>query len=43
MVIKNVTLTFGVFIFHLGRYNFAYFRDRAHGQNFGDVQVSAVV
>ena len=42
MVVKNVALTFGVFIFHFYRYDFAYIWNGAHGDYFGDVQVSAV-
>ncbi len=42
MVIKDMTLTLGIFIFHLHRYNFANFRNRAHGQYFGDIQLGAV-
>ena len=42
MIIKNMTLTLGIFIFHFGRYNFAHLRNVTHGQDFGDVQVGAV-
>ena len=42
MVIKNMALAVRIFIFHLDRYNFAYFWDVTHGHDFGDVQVGAV-
>ncbi len=35
-------LTVGVFIFHTRWYNFAYFWNFAHGDNFGDIQISGV-
>jgi len=42
VIVKNVTLTFGIFIFHFYRDYFTYFWNAAHGHYFGDVQVSAV-
>ncbi|APC21988.1 hypothetical protein BK647_03325 [Pseudomonas protegens] len=35
-------LAVGVFIFHARWYNFAYFWNFAHGDNFGDIQISRV-
>lgn len=41
-VTQDVTLTFGVVVFHFGWNHFADIRNFAHGNNFGDVQVSGV-
>ena len=42
LIVEDVSLTLGVFIFHLYRNNFTDFRNTAHGQYFSHIQVSAI-